>query len=74
MAEITDIEGQRGRQGVRRNQRRSDTHQLIAAVITPPPDYATVIKKDSLVPMAANEPAPPAYEVAVAGLRSDGYV
>ncbi|GFY45346.1 uncharacterized protein TNIN_21351 [Trichonephila inaurata madagascariensis] len=52
-----------------RNQRRSDTHQLITAIITPPPDYNTVIKKDSIC-----EPAPPTYEVAMSGLRSDGYV
>ncbi|KFM78892.1 hypothetical protein X975_17964, partial [Stegodyphus mimosarum] len=69
MADITDVESQQARQGASRNQRRSDTHQLITAIITPPPDYATVIKKDSLC-----EPAPPAYEVAVAGLQSDGYV
>lgn len=73
MAELTDTEGQRARQRATRNQRRSDTHQLITAIITPPPDYATVIKKDSLVPVS-NEPAPPAYEVAMADLRSDGFV
>jgi len=76
MADITDIEGQRSRarQGATRTQRRSDTHQLITSIITPPPDYATVIKKDSLVPTISEEPAPPTYEVAMAGLRSDGYV
>lgn len=73
MADITDIES-RARQGATRNQRRSDTHQLIAAVITPPPDYATVIKKDSLVPASAGEPSPPPYEIAMATLRSDNYV
>ncbi|GFR04220.1 uncharacterized protein TNCT_274211 [Trichonephila clavata] len=68
MADITNVESQRVRQGAR-NQRRSDTHQLITAIITPPPDYNTVIKKDSIC-----EPAPPTYEVAMSGLRSDGYV
>lgn len=72
MADITDIEGQRARQRATRNQRRSDTRDLISAIITPPPDYATVIKKDSLATI--HEPAPPTYEVAMADLRSDGHV
>lgn len=65
-----------------RNQRRSDTHELITAIITPPPDYNTVIKKDSLASIyeqenenePSNEPSPPTYEVAMAKLKSDGYV
>ncbi|KAF8774653.1 uncharacterized protein LOC129983742 isoform X1 [Argiope bruennichi] len=68
MADLTNVESQQ-RQRAIRNQRRSDTHQLIAAIITPPPDYNTVIKKDSIC-----EPAPPTYEVAMSGLRSDGHM
>ncbi|XP_054714537.1 uncharacterized protein LOC129224147 [Uloborus diversus] len=74
MADITNLESQRSRQRASRNQRRSDTNSLISAIITPPPDYATVIKKDSLCP------APPPYEIAMAELqtdaelRSDGFV
>jgi len=74
MADITDIEGQRARQGARRDQRRSDTHSLISAVITPPPDYVTVMKKGSLVPSSNVEPSPPTYEVAIAGLGSGGHM
>lgn len=68
MADITNIESQRASQGATRRQRRSDTHQLLPTII-PPPDYATVIKKDSLC-----DPAPPTYEVAMAGLHSNGHI
>jgi hypothetical protein len=67
MADITDVEGQRRMRCAARNQRRSDTHSLITAIITPPPDYATVIRKDSAL-------GPPTYDAAVAGLKANGHI